>query len=74
MTLKITKQDYVTVSPGDDLYTFTSGLTQVPRASIVIDMACPEVTADLITQAYNRGWLKAVAHIPGKEATWEKLK
>lgn len=74
MTIKTEKHDYVTVTPGDELYTFTSGLTQVPRASIVIDMTCPAVTADLITQAYNRGWLKAVAHIPGKEATWEKLK
>jgi hypothetical protein len=72
--MKSAKSDYLTVMPGDELYNFTDGITLVPRASIQVDPACPAVTADMIVQAYNRGWIKAVAHIPGKEATWAKLK
>ena len=67
--------DYLTVKEGDDLFTFCpDGLTLVPRASIIVDPSCPAVHADMLVQAYNRGWIKAVAHIQGKEATWARLK
>jgi hypothetical protein len=67
--------EYLTVKPGDDLFTFCpDGFTLVPRASIIVDPSCPEAYADIIVQAYNRGWLKAVAHIQGKEATWARIK
>lgn len=67
--------EYLTVSEGDDLFTFCpDGFTIVPRASIIVDPSCPSTHADLIVQAYNRGWIKAVAHIQGKEATWARLK
>ena len=67
--------DYVTVKEGDALFTFCpDGFTVVPRASIMVDPSCPAVHADMIVQAYNRGWIKAVAHIQGKEATWARLK
>jgi hypothetical protein len=67
--------DYITVKEGDALFTFSpDGFTIVPRASIVVDPSCPSAQADIIVQAYNRGWIKAVAHIQGKEATWARLK
>ena len=70
-----TNSDYLTVKEGDALFTFCpDGFTIVPRASIIVDPSCPAVHADMIVQAYNRGWLKAVAHIQGKEATWARLK
>jgi len=75
MIIQQSVTDYLTVKPGDDLFTFCpDGFTLVPRASIIVDPSCPEAYADIIVQAYNRGWLKAVAHIQGKEATWARIK
>ena len=66
--------DYVTLNPGDQMFTFVSGMVVVPRASIVVDKSCPEHYNDILVQAIQRGWIKPVAHVQGKEATWERLK
>ena len=70
-----TPGNYATVYQGDDLFTFSpDGITVVPRANINIDYStCPANYIDMIVRAHNRGWIKAVAHIPGKEATWARL-
>lgn len=66
--------DYESLQPGDPMFTFQSGMTVVPRASIVVDKDCPERYTDILVQAIQRGWVKPVAHIQGKDATWARLK
>ena len=66
--------NYVTLLPGDELFTFQSGIMLVPRASIMVDSSCPSRYNDMLVQAIQRGWIKPVAHVQGKEATWQRLK
>lgn len=69
------KQGYKSLQAGHKLFTFCpDGVTIVPRASIVIDSTCPSAISDIIAQAYNRGWIKAVAHMRDAEYTFELLK
>lgn len=69
------RRSYKTLSLGDRLFTFSpDGVTLVPRASIVIDKSCPSNITELMTQAYNMGWIKCVAHIPDVEYTMELLR
>lgn len=74
MTYNTTESDYISVESGDELFTFVSGMVLVPRASIVVDSSCPPSYNDILVQAIQRGWIKPVAHIQGKEATWQRLK
>lgn len=56
-----------TIKPGDRDWLIQGKLTMTGRASIQIDQRCPDYYAKIILDAYNRGWVKPVAHVTEKE-------
>lgn len=69
-----TKQrDIRTVRPGDPQFMLTDGFVQYPRAMIHILPECPLRVRETINWAIAEGYLKAVAHVQGKELTWQNL-
>lgn len=71
---KTTQLDYVTIKQGDPLFTFQSGFTLVPRASLEIDVRCPAEYHRMITTAWQKGWLRVNANIEAKKETWLQIK
>lgn len=51
----------------------TDGIAQYPRAYLEIDEGCPFAMRNAIESAYTLGYLKMIAHVPGKQLTWERL-
>lgn len=49
------------------------GIALVPRAAIEIDNQCPGHWKTIIAEAYDKGWLKAVAYQPVHEEFMEEL-
>jgi hypothetical protein len=62
-----------TIRQGDPDFHFTDGMVTYPRAMLHVLPDCPHSIAAAISIATNKGWLKCVAHVPGKQITWEKL-
>lgn len=55
------------VKPGDKHFRIADGIMMVDRAHIEITNKCPSNVANLILDAYNRGWIKPVANITERE-------
>ena len=51
----------------------TDGFISYPRAMLHITPDCPPEIRSTIMWAVNAGHLKCVAHVQGKELTWEQL-
>ncbi len=49
------------------------GMTLVPRASLEISLQCPDHYKSIIADAFDKGWLKPIAHIPVHEHFMEEL-
>lgn len=58
-----------TIKPGDKLFKVRSGLVMSDRAAFELSLDCPNHIAQLIIDAANRGWLKAIANVTDKEYT-----
>ena len=56
-----------TIGPGDKMFKINTGFMTADRASIEISSKCPTHIANLIAQAYDAGYIKAVAHVTEKE-------
>ena len=67
------KHDIKTIRQGDPNFHLTDGLVLYPRAMMHILPECPNDVRSKIMWAVNEGYLKCVAHVQGKELTWEKL-
>jgi hypothetical protein len=50
------------------------GLMICPRAGFEINEKCPREYKLIITECFNNGWIKPVAHIYGKELTMDALR
>lgn len=68
-----TKHEIKTIRQGDDNFMLTDGMIMYPRAMLHITPDCPPEIRTTIMWAVNNGHLKCVAHVRGKELTWEHL-
>lgn len=56
-----------TIKPGDPNFKLNTGIISSDRASIEIDLKCPDYYAKIVLEAYNRGWIKPIAHVTERE-------
>lgn len=68
-----TKHEIKEIRQGDDNFMLTDGMIMYPRAMIHILPDCPLRVRETINWAIAEGYLKTVAHVQGKELTWEQL-
>ena len=50
-----------------------AGVQMAGRAGIEISKDCPQNIAQIISEAYSKGWIIPVANILESELMWEKL-
>jgi hypothetical protein len=76
MTFTVQQSPWVTLRQGDPSFQLQGQYTMATRASFEITSRCPKQYADIITRAYEQGWLKTVAVVPRDDPTymWETLK
>ena len=67
------KRDIKAIRQGDDGFMLDDGMVMYPRAMIHILPDCPPDVRSTINWAITNGYLKTVAHVQGKELTWENL-
>ena len=67
------KHEIRTIRQGDTNFMLTDGLVTYPRAMMHVTPECPPEVRTTIMWAVNNGYLKCVAHVQGKELTWESL-
>lgn len=65
--------DIKTLRRGDVGFMLTDGIVVTPRAGFEISQSCPAEYKSIFITAINAGWLKPVAHVYGKELTWQAL-
>lgn len=63
-----------TIKQGDPRFTITDGLVVSPRAGFEINQNCPVEYRYIISECINKGWLKPVAHVHGKELTMDAMR
>ena len=63
-----------TVRQGDSKFMLNDGLVICPRAGFEINEHCPREYRQIIAACIDRGWLKPVAHVYGKELTMDALR
>lgn len=68
-----TKRDIKTVRQGDPGFMLDDGFVSYPRAMLHILPDCPSHIRQYIEWAHSNGYLKCVAHVQGKELTWQEL-
>ena len=69
----ISCKDIKTIRQGDANFTLTDGIAIYPRAMLHVLPDCPSHIREYINWAHENGYIKCVAHVPGKQLTWEKL-
>lgn len=68
-----TKRDIKEIRQGEPGFMLTDGFIGYPRAMLHITPDCPPEIRTTIMWAVNNGYLKCVAHVQGKELTWQSL-
>ena len=68
-----TKSQIRKVKPGDKHFKIQDNLTMCDRAAIEISQSCPSSISSIILDAYNRGWIKPIAHITEREMIFAGL-
>jgi hypothetical protein len=63
-----------TIKQGDPKFMIQDGLVICPRAGFEINENCPREYRQIIADCIDRGWLKPVAHVYGKELTMDALR
>jgi len=63
-----------TIRQGDSKFMISDGLVLCPRAGFEINEHCPREYRQIIAACIDRGWLKPVAHVYGKELTMDALR
>jgi len=72
--MKIRQTKIRTVRQGDPLWMLKDGYVVSPRAGFEISNDCPKEYRLIITDCIDRGWLKPVANVYGKELTMDALR
>ena len=73
MSFTTTQREIKTVRQGDPNFTLNDGMITYPRAMIHILPQCPYELRDQINFAIAKGYIQMVAHVQGKELTWQEL-
>ena len=63
-----------TIRQGDAKFMLNDGLVMCPRAGFEINENCPREYRQIVAACIDRGWLKPVAHVYGKELTMDALR
>jgi hypothetical protein len=63
-----------TIRQGDAKFMLTDGFVMCPRAGFEINEKCPREYKLIIAECINKGWIKPVAHVYGKELTMDALR
>ena len=63
-----------TIRHGDAKFMLQDGLMICPRAGFEINEKCPREYKLIIAECINKGWIKPVAHVYGKELTMDALR
>jgi hypothetical protein len=63
-----------TIRHGDAKFMLTDGFVMCPRAGFEINENCPREYKLIIAECINKGWIKPVAHVYGKELTMDALR
>ncbi len=67
-------RDIRTIRQGDSDFHLTDGIAMYPRAMIHVLPECPRNVIETLNWAISQGYVKAVAHVYGKELTMDKLR
>jgi hypothetical protein len=67
------KREIKAIRQGEPGFMLNDGMIMYPRAMVHILPECPPNTRQIINWAIENGYLKTVAHVQGKELTWESL-
>ena len=67
------KREMKEVRQGDEGFMLYDGIVAYPRAMVHILPECPSNVREMINWAIAEGYLKTVAHVQGKELTWQNL-
>lgn len=67
------KHEIKTIRQGEANFMLSDGLVMYPRAMIHVTPDCPQNVRETINWAASNGYLKTVAHVQGKELTWEAM-
>jgi hypothetical protein len=67
------KHQIKTIRQGDPNFHLTDGVVLYPRAMLHVLPECPRAYRDALQMAFDGGYIKLVAHVQGKELTWETL-
>jgi hypothetical protein len=67
------RRDIRTLRQGDPGFMLDDGFVSYPRAMLHILPECPVEYSLVIQKCVQQGWLKPVAHVQGKELTWQQL-
>lgn len=71
--VNVKKREIKAIRQGDDGFMLDDGMVMYPRAMIHITPDCPHNVRQNIQWAISNGYLKTVAHVQGKELTWQEL-
>lgn len=75
VSIRAAETNYKMLRPGDKCFSFSpDGISVIPRASIEISLDCPRQYMTIISECFNKGWIRPVATIRGTEYTMEVLK
>jgi len=76
MTFTVSSSPWVTLQQGDPGFQLQGDFTVANRAGILINPTCPKAYADIIAQAFDKGYIECVAAVPKNDPTliWETLK
>ena len=67
-------RDIKTIRQGDPKFMINDGMVTYPRAMVHVTPNCPRNVVEHIQWAIANGYLKAVAHVYGKEITMDELR
>lgn len=67
------KRDIKEVRQGEPDFMLYDGLIAYPRAMLHVLPECPQDVREMVNWALSQGYIKCVAHVQGKELTWQAL-
>ena len=74
MIISDKKKDIRAIRQGDSDFMIDDGMIRYPRAMIHVHPECPVNIREMIMIAFDKGWLKPVAHVYGKELTMDAMR
>lgn len=70
MTFAVSSSPWVTLRRGDPSFQLQGEITVANRAGILINPTCPKEYANIIAQAFDKGYIECVATVPKNDPTY----